>query len=133
MSKTLLIVKPDATTRNLTGFIIERLERARFKVVEMRMITLSTEQAQRFYEVHKERPFYDSLVEYMTSGPVVPMALEKGNAVSDLRVLIGATNPKEAECGTIRYEIGRDVQENSVHGSDSDENAAGEIAFFFRE
>ncbi len=131
MNQTLMIVKPDATKRNLTGFIVRRVERARFKVVEMRLINLSVEQARAFYEVHKERPFYEDLVAYMTSGPVVPVALEKENAVADFRALIGATNPKEAACGTLRYEIGNDIQENSVHGSDSDENAAREIAFFF--
>ncbi|RKX25148.1 MAG: nucleoside-diphosphate kinase [Candidatus Zixiibacteriota bacterium] len=131
MSRTLLIIKPDATERNLIGYIIDRLERARFKIVEMRMISLSVQQAREFYEIHKERPFYESLVTFMTSGTVVPVVLEKDNAIADLRALVGATNPKEAACGTIRYDIGRDVQENSVHASDSDENATREISFFF--
>ena len=133
MSKTLLIVKPDATERDLTGLIISGLERARFKMVEMRMVRLTDEQAREFYSIHKERPFFESLVEYMTSGPVVPMVLEKEDAVSDLRAMVGDTNPQEAACGTIRYEIGVDVQANSVHASDSDENAENEIAFFFGE
>jgi len=131
LSRTLLIIKPDATERNLIGYIIDRLERARFKIVEMRMISLSVQQAREFYEIHKERPFYESLVTFMTSGTVVPVVLEKDNAIADLRALVGATNPKEAACGTIRYDIGRDVQENSVHASDSDENATREISFFF--
>ena len=131
MSRTLLIIKPDATERNLIGHIVNRLERARFKVVEMRMVRLKEEQARKFYSVHEGKPFVDDLVSFMTSGPVVPMALGKENAVADLRELIGATNPEKAACGTIRYEVARDIQENSVHASDSDENAATEIAFFF--
>jgi len=131
LSRTLLIIKPDAVERNLIGHIISRLEQARFKIVAMRMMPLSKEEAQEFYAVHKEKPFYHPLVEYMTSGPVVPMVLEKENAVEGLRTLVGATNPAEAACGTIRYEVGRDVEKNSVHASDSDETAAREISFFF--
>ena len=131
MNRTLLIIKPDATKRNLVGHIILRLENAGYKLVSMRMLTLSVEQAQKFYAVHKERPFYKTLVDFMTSGKVVPMVLEKDNAVTDLRVLVGATNPEEAACGTIRQEIGRNVEQNSVHASDSDDNAVGEISFFF--
>ena len=131
MKRTLLIIKPDATERNLIGHIIGRLERAGFAVVAMRMMSLTTELARRFYAVHKDRPFYESLVAFMTSGPVVPMVLEKDNAVGDLRTLIGATNPTEAACGTLRYEIAKDVEKNSVHASDSDENARTEINFFF--
>lgn len=131
MNRTLLIIKPDATERNLLGHIINRLEKAHFKIVAMQMMTLTVEQAQRFYEVHKERPFYNSLVEFMTSGPVVPIVLEKENAVTDLRTLMGATNPDEAACGTIRQEIAMNIERNSVHGSDSDENARREISFFF--
>ena len=131
MSRTLLIIKPDATERNLVGHIISRLEKARFKILAARMMRLTEDQAKSFYEVHRERPFYDSLVAFMTSGPVVPIVLEKDNAVTDLRTLMGATNPEEAACGTLRYEIGVNVEKNSVHGSDSDENAAREISFFF--
>ena len=131
MSKTLLIVKPDATERNLVGHIINRLEKARFRIEKMRMVRLSKEQARAFYAVHEGKPFLANLVTFMTSGQVIPMVLEKDNAVEDLRVLVGATDPEKAECGTIRNEIGRDVQENSVHASDSDENAVKEIAFFF--
>ena len=131
MSRTLLIIKPDAVERNLIGHIVSRLEKARFKIVAMRMMPLSKEEAREFYAVHKEKPFYHPLVEYMTSGPVIPMVLEKENAVQDLRTLIGATDPTEAACGTIRHEIGRNVEKNSVHASDLDENAAREISFFF--
>ncbi len=131
MSRTLLIVKPDATQRNLIGHVVNRLEKARFAVVDMRMVRLSKEQARNFYAVHEGKPFLDSLVAFMTSGPVVPMVLEKENAVEDLRALIGATDPKKAACGTLRYEIAVDIEKNSVHASDSDANAAKEIAFFF--
>lgn len=131
MSRTLLIVKPDATQRNLIGHVVNRLEKARFAVVDMRMVRLSKEQARSFYAVHEGKPFLDSLVAFMTSGPVVPMVLEKENAVEDLRALIGATDPKKAACGTLRYEIAVDIEKNSVHASDSDANAAKEIAFFF--
>lgn len=132
MSRTLLIIKPDATKRDLIGHIVSRLEKARFKILGMRMMSLSKDQAQEFYAVHKERPFYNDLVAFMTSGSVVPIMLEKENAVMELRDLIGATNPAEAKCGTIRYEIALDVEKNSVHASDSDDNAAKEISFFFK-
>ena len=131
MNRTLLIIKPDATERNLVGHVVNRLEKAGFKVVGMQMMQLQQEQAEGFYAVHKERPFYQSLVAFMTSGVVVPMVLEKDNAVADLRTLMGATNPAEVACGTIRSEIGVNIEKNSVHGSDSDENAKKEISFFF--
>ena len=131
MSRTLLIIKPDAVERNLIGHIISRLEQARFKIVAMRMTQLSKEEAREFYAVHKEKPFYNPLVEYMTSGPVIAMVLEKDDAVEGLRTLIGVTDPARAAGGTIRYEIGQDVEKNSVHASDSDENATREISFFF--
>ncbi|UCE24623.1 MAG: nucleoside-diphosphate kinase [Candidatus Zixiibacteriota bacterium] len=131
MNRTLLIIKPDATERNLLGHIIGRLERARFKIVAMKMVNLTEPEARSFYAVHEGKPFIDSLVEFMTSGPVVPMVLEKDGAVTHLRTLVGATDPAKADCGTVRNEIGLDVQKNSVHASDSDENAAKEIAFFF--
>jgi nucleoside-diphosphate kinase len=130
-SRTLLIVKPDATQRNLIGHVISRLERAGFAVVDMRMVRLTEQEARRFYAVHEGKPFLNDLVKFMTSDRVVPVVLEKENAVSDLRTLIGATNPANAACGTIRQEIAVDVQANSVHASDSDENAVKEIAFFF--
>lgn len=131
MNRTLLIIKPDATERNLIGYIINRLERADFKIVKMKMVNLTEDEARKFYAVHEGKPFLDDLVKFMTSGTVVPMVLEKENAVADLRTCIGATNPKEADCGTIRYEIALDIEKNSVHASDSDENAKKEIAFFF--
>jgi nucleoside-diphosphate kinase len=131
MSRTLLIVKPDATKRNLIGQVINRLERAHFTVVDMRLVRLSKDQARKFYAVHEGKPFLDSLVAFMSSGPAVPMVLEKENAVEDLRALVGATDPKKAACGTVRNEIGVDIEKNSVHASDSDENAAKEISFFF--
>ena len=131
MSKTLLIVKPDATGRNLIGHIVNRLEKAGFRIVEMRMERLDAAKARKFYAVHEGKPFLDGLVKFMTSGSVLPMVLEKENAVEDLRTLIGATDPAKAACGTIRQEIALDIEKNSVHASDSDENAAKEIAFFF--
>jgi nucleoside-diphosphate kinase len=131
MSRTLLIIKPDAVERNLVGHVILRLENSGFRIVEMRLVRLSETEAREFYAVHRERPFYEPLVAYMSSGLAIPMVLEKDNAVQALRTLIGATNPAEAACGTIRYEIGQNVEKNSVHASDSDENAAKEIAFFF--
>ncbi len=131
MEKTLLIIKPDATKRNLIGHVISRLEKAGFRILEMRMEKLTMDKAGKFYEVHKERPFYNDLIKFMTSGPVVPMMLEKENTVTDLRKLIGATNPEMADCGTLRQEIALNVQENSVHASDSLENSEIETAFFF--
>lgn len=131
MSRTLLIVKPDATGRNLIGHVINRLEKARFTVVDLRLVRLTKDQARKFYAVHEGKPFLDSLVAFMSSAPAVPMVLEKENAVDDLRLLVGATDPKKAACGTVRNEIGVDIEKNSVHASDSDENAAREIAFFF--
>jgi nucleoside-diphosphate kinase len=129
--RTLLIVKPDATERHLIGHIVERLERARFTVLAMRLLTLTDQQAREFYAVHKERPFYSDLVEFMTSGPVVPVVLERDNAVAALRELVGATDPAKAACGTIRHDIGLDVQRNSVHASDGEQTAETEITFFF--
>jgi nucleoside-diphosphate kinase len=131
MERTLLIIKPDATERHLIGHIVSRLEQARFKIVEMCMVKLTEEKARQFYAVHEGKPFLDDLVEFMISGPVVPILLEKENAVADLRTLVGATDCAKADCGTIRYEIGLDIQRNSVHASDSVENAAIEIAHFF--
>lgn len=131
MEQTLLIIKPDATERNLIGHIIGRLELARFKIVNMKMTRLSKEEARRFYAVHEGKPFLDDLTTYMSSGPIVPMILEKENAIADLRTLIGATNPEKADCGSLRQEIGVDVQRNSVHASDSPQSAAVEIPFFF--
>lgn len=131
MDNTLLIVKPDAFKRKLVGNIINRLERAGFDILDIRMVQLTQDMARKFYAVHADKPFIDELVEFMCSTPVVPIKLGKDNAVVDLRTLIGATNPNEANCGTLRQEIALDVQQNSVHASDSNENAAIELAFFF--
>jgi len=131
MENTLLIVKPDAFKRKLVGNIINRLERAGFDVVDIKLVQLTQDLARKFYAVHADKPFIDELVEFMCSSPVVPIKLGKANAVADLRTLIGATNPNEAACGTLRQEIALDVQQNSVHASDSPENAAIELAFFF--
>ena len=129
--QTLMIVKPDAVAKNATGQIIARVEGHGFIVRQLRMVHLTQEQAQTFYAVHKERPFYGELVEFMTSGPAVPMVLEREDAVPTLREFIGPTNSNEAPAGTIRGDFGTDVQYNAVHASDSPENAAIEIAFFF--
>lgn len=130
-NKTLAIIKPDAVGNGLTGKIMDRIISSGFKIKAARLLHLSREQAERFYEVHKERPFYQDLVDFMTSGPCMPMALEKENAVAEFRQLIGATNPVEAAEGTLRKDFAESVQNNAVHGSDSDENSEKEIAFFF--
>ena len=130
-NKTLAIIKPDAVNDNHVGEIISMINKAEFKIKALKMIKLSEDAAKAFYEIHKDKPFYSELVEYMTSGPCVPIALEKANAVEEYRKLIGATNPANAAEGTVRKLYARSVQFNAVHGSDSDENAAREIAFFF--
>lgn len=131
VTRTLSIIKPDATRRNITGKINAMLEQAGLRIVAQKRLRLTKDQAERFYEVHKERPFYQSLVEFMTSGPVVVQVLEGEDAVRLNRKVMGATDPKEAEDGTIRAEFGESIEANSVHGSDSDDNAKREIAFFF--
>jgi nucleoside-diphosphate kinase len=132
--RTLLIIKPDAVQRNLIGQIIDRLERARFKIAALRMIRLSYDDARKFYAVHEGRPFLDELCTFMSSGPIVPMVVESdGDAVSGVRALIGATDPRKAHPGTIRYDIAVDITRNSVHASDGEETAATEISFFFPE
>jgi nucleoside-diphosphate kinase len=130
-NRTLAILKPDSVKKKYVGQIITIITEAGFKIKAMKMIHMSKSSAEGFYEVHKERPFYGDLVEYMTSGPCIPIALEKDNAVADFRKLIGATDPAEAEEGTIRKLYAVDKAENAVHGSDSDENAAKEILHFF--
>jgi nucleoside-diphosphate kinase len=129
--RTLSILKPDATRRNLTGAINDRFERRGLRVVAQKRLRLTTEQAERFYAVHAERPFYKSLVEFMTSGPVVVQVLEGPDAVALAREVMGATDPAKAADGTIRKDFAESIEANSVHGSDSTENAAQEIAFFF--
>lgn len=128
---TFTMIKPDATGKSYTGAIIDRFIKGGFKIKAMKWTKLSKEQAGAFYEVHKERPFYAELVEFMSSGPIVAAVLEKENAVADFRKLIGATNPAQADEGTIRKDFASSVGENAVHGSDSDENAAIESNFFF--
>lgn len=132
-NRTFTMIKPDAVGNGHTGAIIQQIEAAGFKIVAMRKTSLTKEQAGAFYAVHSERPFYNDLVTFMTSGPIVPMILEKENAVADFRKLIGATNPADAEEGTIRKRFAASVQTNAIHGSDSDENAEIEGDFFFKE
>ena len=129
--RTLTIIKPECVANNHIGGIIQRIEQAEFKILAIRMVHLQVQEAQQFYLVHKDRPFYQELVEYMTSGKVVAMVLEKDNCVEAFRKFIGATNPKEAAPGTIRRDFGTNIQNNCVHASDSIENALQEIAFFF--
>lgn len=133
MERTLSIIKPDAVAKNVIGKIIDRFETNGLRIAAMKKIMLSKEDAAKFYEVHKERPFFGDLVEYMTSGPVVVMVLEGENAVAKNRELMGATNPKEAAPGTIRADFAESIEANAVHGSDSLENAKKEIAFFFAQ
>jgi nucleoside-diphosphate kinase len=128
---TFTIIKPFAVSDGHIGPILNKIHTAGFKISAMRMLWLTQGEAERFYEVHKERPFYSDLVEFMTSGPIVVAVLKKENAVEDYRKLIGATDPEKAEEGTIRKEFARSIRENAVHGSDSDENAAFEGSFFF--
>ncbi len=130
-NNTLAIIKPDAVGNGFTGKIMDRIISSGFKIKAARLLHMSREQAERFYEIHKERPFYRDLVDFMTSGPCMPMAIEKENAVAEFRQLIGATNPVEAAEGTIRKDFAESVQNNAVHGSDSNENSEKEIAFFF--
>ena len=131
--RTFSIIKPDATRRNLTGKINAKFEEAGLRIVAQRRVWLSADQAGKFYAVHKERPFYNDLVKFMTSGPVVVQVLEGENAVARNREVMGATNPANAAAGTIRKEFAESIEANSVHGSDSPENAKIEIAFFFSE
>jgi len=130
-NRTLAIIKPDGVGKNLIGQIITKITEAGFRVKALKMIRLTKDSAGGFYEVHKEKPFFEGLIEYMTSGPCIPIALEKENAVADFRKLIGATDPAAAEAGTIRKLYAASKAENVIHGSDSDENAAIEIAHFF--
>lgn len=133
MNLTLAIIKPDATGGGVAGRIVAHLESAGFAVRALRMLTMTTEQARSFYAVHRERPFYGSLVAFMTSGPCIPIVLERPDAVRKLRQVIGATDPSEAEEGTVRRLYAESKERNAIHGSDSDENARREIGFFFTE
>lgn len=131
IQQTFSIIKPDATRRNLTGAINARFEENGLRIVAQKRIHMTREQAEKFYEVHKERPFFGELVDFMISEPVVVQVLEGENAVAKNREIMGATNPEEADAGTIRKDFALSIGENSVHGSDSDENATIEIAHFF--
>ncbi|HEY2070877.1 MAG TPA: nucleoside-diphosphate kinase [Rhizomicrobium sp.] len=133
VERTLSIIKPDATKRNHTGAIIDRFEKAGLRVIASRRMQLSTAQAEAFYNVHKARPFFKSLVEFMTSGPVVVQVLEGDNAIAKNREVMGATDPAKAAAGTIRKDFAESIEANSVHGSDAPETAAHEIRFFFCE
>jgi nucleoside-diphosphate kinase len=133
VERTLSIIKPDATRRNLTGAVNERFERAGLRIVAQKRLRLTRDVAERFYVVHAQRPFYGSLVAFMTSGPVVVQVLEGEGAVAKNREVMGATDPAKADAGTIRKDFAESIEANSVHGSDSPENAAQEIAFFFSE
>jgi nucleoside-diphosphate kinase len=131
MERTLAIIKPDAVSRGLTGDILKRIEASGLRLQALRKIHLTRAQAESFYDVHKERPFYRSLCEYMTSGPVVAAALAGEKAITRWRELMGATDPAKAAAGTIRKDFGQDIEKNAVHGSDAPETAAREVAFFF--
>jgi nucleoside-diphosphate kinase len=133
LERTFSIIKPDATRRNLTGAIVARFEEAGLRVVAQRRIRMTREQAEGFYAVHRARPFFDSLVSFMISGPVVVQVLQGENAVQKNRQVMGATDPAKAEAGTIRKDFAETIEANSVHGSDAPETAAQEIAYFFAE
>ena len=129
--RTLSIIKPDAVKRNIIGKIIQKFEDGGLSIIAQKRVLLTKEQAEAFYSVHKERPFYNDLVSFMTSGPVVVQVLEGNNAIQRNRDIMGATNPEEADSGTIRAEYALNIEANSVHGSDSEDNAVIEISFFF--
>lgn len=131
MERTLSIIKPDGVKRNLIGEVIKRFEAGGIRIVAMKMVYLTKQQAMSFYQVHRERPFYDSLTDFMSSGPAVVMVLEGEDVIQKNRDLMGATNYKEAAPGTIRHDFATDIEKNVVHGSDSPANAAIEIGFFF--
>ena len=131
MEKTLSIIKPDGVARGLVGEVIKRLENNRLKIIGMKMLKMTKEQAERFYAVHEERPFFQSLTYFMTSGPIVVMVLEGEDAITKYRDIMGATDYREADPGTIRKDFATDIEKNIVHGSDSPETAALEIGFFF--
>jgi nucleoside-diphosphate kinase len=132
-NRTFTIIKPDSVRKGNFGKIISRLEEDGFRILGLKKVALSQKQAEGFYAVHRERPFYPDLVRYMTSGPVYVAALQRDNAVAQLRQVMGATDPKKADKGTIREQYGESIEQNAIHGSDSDENAKIEIGFFFAE
>ena len=131
LQRTLTIVKPDAVKKNAIGDIIEQFEKNGFRIIAMKMLEISKHQAEQFYAVHASRPFFGSLTDFMSSGPVVALALEKENAIADLRKLMGATNPAQAEEGTIRKKWASNIEYNAIHGSDAEDTARFELSFFF--
>jgi nucleoside-diphosphate kinase len=131
MEQTLTIIKPDAVERHLVGKIIARLEAEGFELLGMKMVYMSKQDAERFYAVHRERPFFNDLTTFMSSGPSIPIVMQRANAIDKLREVMGATNPADAAVGTIRKEFALDIEKNSIHGSDSPASAAIEIPFFF--
>lgn len=133
MQRTLAIVKPDGVRQKSIGEVIKRLESAGFRVIGMKMVSLTAEKAGAFYAVHKERPFYQSLCKFMSSGPIVPIVLEGENVIERLRTLMGATDPAKAAAGTIRKDLASNVEQNVIHGSDSEASASTEIPFFFSQ
>lgn len=132
-NRTFTIIKPDSVRKGNFGKILSRVEAEGFRVLGIRKVSLSLRQAEAFYGVHRQRPFFGDLVKYMTSGPVYVAALERSGAVAHLRNIMGATDPKKADAGTLRKDFGESIEQNAIHGSDSDENARNEIAFFFAE
>lgn len=133
VERTLGLIKPDATARKLVGRIVSRYEDEGFAILGMRLLRLTRAEAEAFYAVHRDRPFYDSLTGFMSSGPIVALALEREDAIGHLRRVMGATDPADAEEGTVRAELAESIERNSVHGSDAPETAAEELAFFFSE
>ncbi|MBG76762.1 MAG: Nucleoside diphosphate kinase [Alphaproteobacteria bacterium MarineAlpha5_Bin12] len=133
MNKTLSIIKPDATSRNITGAINSIIEKEGIKIIAQKRIKLSKEQASEFYKIHEDKPFFNDLIEYMTSGAVIVQVLQGDDVINKYREIMGATNPEKAKEGTIRKKFALSIQENAVHGSDSSENAGNEINFFFKE
>lgn len=131
LQRTFTIVKPDAVQRNAVGDIIEQFEKNGFRILAMKMLEISKYQAEQFYAVHAARPFFNTLTDFMSSGPIVVLALEKENAIADLRKLMGATNPTNADPGTIRKKFAASIQENAIHGSDAEDTAAFEIGYWF--
>ncbi|HKD14247.1 MAG TPA: nucleoside-diphosphate kinase [Candidatus Angelobacter sp.] len=131
LQRTFSIVKPDAVAKNATGAIIAMIQEAGFRILGMKMLEITKEQAEGFYAVHASKPFFDSLTNFMSSGPIVVMALEKENAIADLRTLMGATNPANAEPGTIRKKWAESIERNSIHGSDAEDTARFELSYFF--
>ena len=129
--RTFSIIKPDAVRKGYAGAILAEIEKAGFKIIAVKKLSISKHQAEGFYHVHAQRPFFDSLTSFMSSGPIFPLVLEKENAIADLRKLMGATNPANAEEGTIRKKFAGSIEENAIHGSDAEETAAFEIDYFF--